>query len=258
MNWKKEVFVVGYPRSGNTWTARLLGDVLASRVTGFPGESPLAEDGPDRKGPYIVRQSHLRVTRGKDFDDLVGNYNFYIDNYDKNNDPAIVHVIRDPRDMLVSYMYYHRIPTLLLTCECVMTENNPLSCSWGNYVNGWMDASRIISRMITVRYGDLLSETEIELTRILRWLGLKYNKDRIRPSVDRQSFRKKREAIQRLEGLYYGTRIMHLRHMRKGKAGDWKNHFNRSCGKKVEEAYGELMQELGYEDNRNWWGELPE
>jgi len=257
VNWKKEVIVVGFPSSGNTWTARLIGDVLKSRVTGFPGEKPIAEDGPERNGPYIIRQSHLRVehTGG---DGLVGNFNFYFDKYDKNNAPSIVHALRDPRDVIVSYMYYHELPSLSATCDCIITGNNPVSRSWGAYVQEWIDIAPSIARIATVRYTDLRSDTYDVLRSTLDTLGLKYNASAIAPAIKRQSFKRKKAAIDRGEGIYSYNTAIQAHHMRKGVVGDWKNHFNRSCGQRVEEAFGGLMESLGYESNRDWWKGLPE
>lgn len=258
MNWKREIIVVGFPSSGNTWTARLIGDALRSRVTGFPGEKPLAEDGPDRKGPYIIRQSHLRVTHAKDCTSLVSSYNFYVDMYDKNNDPAIVHALRDPRDVAVSYMYYHELPSLSASCERLITGDNPVSRSWGTYVQEWLDIATSIARITTVRYTDLRSDTYGVLCNTFNTLGIKYDRRAIAPAINRQSFKKKKEAIDRGEGIYSYNTAIQAHHMRKGIVGDWKNHFNRSCGQRIEEAFGGLMQELGYEDNRDWWKDLPE
>lgn len=37
------IWVVGYPKSGNTWLARLLGDALNSPVTSYPSLGALME-----------------------------------------------------------------------------------------------------------------------------------------------------------------------------------------------------------------------
>lgn len=52
----KDICVCGWPRSGNTLAARLLGEALNSPVTGWEAAVPLATEGLDRTGEYTIRQ----------------------------------------------------------------------------------------------------------------------------------------------------------------------------------------------------------
>jgi hypothetical protein len=41
-------------------------------------------------------------------------------------------------------------------------------------------------------------------------------------------------------------------HYRKGKPGDWKNHFNKEHKTYFKKHFGELLVKLGYEQDMNW------
>ena len=57
-----EITVAGYPRSGNVWLCRLLGDALDVPVVGIAyGRDSLAAEGQERPNPGYVRQAHLWV-----------------------------------------------------------------------------------------------------------------------------------------------------------------------------------------------------
>lgn len=95
------VYVIGYPKSGTTWLARLLGDVLDSPVgsTHLPGNATaIATEGQGRQGGHYVRQGHpLPVTR-KPKNHLELAYQL--------GDGRIVLMLRDPRDICVSGAYH--------------------------------------------------------------------------------------------------------------------------------------------------------
>ena len=101
-----EIIVTGYPKSGNTWLSRLLGDILNSPVTGRDDYEavPISQEGLDRSGDYTIIQLHL-------VPDCSNHNNQFITNRfhicpDNHTDEKIVIPIRDPRDVAVSCMHY--------------------------------------------------------------------------------------------------------------------------------------------------------
>lgn len=46
--------------------------------------------------------------------------------------------------------------------------------------------------------------------------------------------------------------------LRKGVAGDWRNHFTRAAGEVFDRHFGETLVRLGYESERRWYEKLPE
>jgi hypothetical protein len=50
----------------------------------------------------------------------------------------------------------------------------------------------------------------------------------------------------------------HFAHsMRRGKAGDWKDYFKRQHGAMINNCLGQLMVDVGYAIDRDWWQVLP-
>lgn len=228
------IYVVGYPKSGNTWLARLLGDVLDSPVISGRDKPSLADEGFSRKGKYIIRQQHIIHKK-------------------RPKDGKIVFIVRDPRDIAVSVMYYWQRKNLM-SVICGMSgrkgcgDQAPLSKSggWVKYVGDWMEECDFD---VFVKYENLLKNTPLALRSILCLLGADPVKV-IDDVVERQSFINRKKSIH--NKLPYGETIQN-RLMRKGVSGDWKKHFKCQHAEMMHERFFEMMEILEYEEDENWW-----
>ena len=89
---------------------------------------------------------------------------------------------------------------------------------------------------ITVRYEDLLADTESELARLDRWLGLDRSERQIRAAVRSNRFGSLRN---RLRGRRKGVRA--------ASPGLWRRNLSASEQAAIEELIGPKLRELGYE-----------
>lgn len=228
------IYVVGYVKSGNTWTARLLGDALDSPIISGKDRPSLADEGFARKGSYIIRQLHLPHKK-------------------RPNDGKIVFVVRDPRDVAVSIKYYWQRDNLMSVIKGMAGGKGkaPMQYSggWIKFMSSWLEDGDFDAM---VRYESLINNTKVTLKSSLVLMGL----DPVKPLdevVERQSFANRKANI--TKQLPYGDEIQH-RLMRKGVVGDWKNHFTCEHAQYMHDHFFELMEHLGYEDNENWWKDV--
>lgn len=243
-----EIIVIGYPKSGNTWVSRLLGEVLNSPVTGWGVAMPLAKEGAERKGKYTVRQLHLRpLYEERPGGFIASEWQACIPNWDGER---VVHVIRDPRDVCVSCMYYWEVDSVRSVIKAMDSGELPFT-GVGPYKTFVMAWHREVSVPIyTVRYEDLISNTPFYLDALLHRMQIPAGDCvNTREAVYNQSFEIKRREIEsnpsRTEKRPYGMTIQ-LKNMRKGEVGDWKNHFNNSDSELMQKLFGDTMRELGY------------
>lgn len=140
----REIIVVGYVKSGNTWVSRLLGEVLNSPVTGWGVALPLAKEGEGRNGHYIVRQLHLNpnYNAAKFPEFICSEWGACIPRW---NGEKIVHVIRDPRDICVSAYYYWNRDTIQETIWAMIKGIEPFGGVGGylDYVHNWLKVTEI-------------------------------------------------------------------------------------------------------------------
>jgi hypothetical protein len=186
----------------------------------------------------------------------------------------VIHIIRDGRDVVVSTVhhkwnqaedrggttrinpeqaakreaYYEDPQTLLKTGEGIFPEG------WlENYATQWRaNVSKTVNdgpallgaNYREVRYEGLLERPEEEVGQLLEFLGADASERTVRRCVSAASFEKLaggRERGQEAASFF-----------RKGIAGDWKNVFTEQDKRVFKAAAGELLVELGYEENNDW------
>lgn len=249
---KQDLYVSGFPKSGNSFTARLLGDVLDSPVTGYLNAHPIAEEGLTRPGPYTIRQLHLRLSHAEHAALLPDAWTMAAKLW---HGERVVFIIRDPRDVSVSVMHYWQIPSLNDALQAMFTGSAPLVGvgSWKGYVTPWLESNI----PLTVRYEDLVADTLDELCMILNGLGIPNPPPNcMKESVLRQSFGVRRAELEANGDRYNYGKEVQLRNMRKGTPGDWQNCYTRLQAQAAEQEWGELLRYLGYEMNSDWWKEI--
>jgi hypothetical protein len=228
---KHEVFTTGFPRSGNTWLNRLLSDMLGAALQTKPGEV-IEYFGANHSGNYVVRKTH-----------------FYAHEYDGygyfKKRGKMVWIQRDPRDMIVSIMFYRGVePNLLDTMKSVFVNQykpGVPAIGYRAFMEGWLASEHYDA---TVKYEELHENPVPALQRIHKALTGKrmMNKD-----AEGISWRQRFDR--------WKSRYEHS--MRKGVVGDWQSGFRQMHGKFMSENIGDLMLSQGYIDDLDWWRELP-
>lgn len=97
---KNIILVCGYPKSGTTWLSRLVADMLEAPFVGDWGYESVNRSGMNQDktdSPYRVYKSHHLAEELK-----------------QDRPWKILHIIRDPRDVVVSGAHFFEMPTLLM------------------------------------------------------------------------------------------------------------------------------------------------
>lgn len=247
------VFVAGYPRSGTCWMAWLLSDILDAPID--KKDSPLAHEDVDRKGPHRIRHQHYVPRRGRRGKLVSGDRLINLSHIRGNK---LVHMIRDPRDVSVSQMYWWRKADLLNAMAYMGGKGDKaphewLKLGWVAYVSSWENCTWEHS---TVRYEKMLDDPKGCMTELLQELGFEIDEERIAQAIVRQAFDVKRKQIENTLHLRLLGEDLNLRNLRKGVSGDWKNHYHRQHAELAQEIFGDMMLKLGYIEDEQWWKEI--
>ncbi len=218
----KNIYVVGYPRSGHTWLQRLLSDCLGWPVQNWPEDTP-EWWGPEKKlgMPCIVKR-HVPVS--------------------EKPDGRVVVAVRDPRDVAVSLMHYRKYPDLISTIRDMLTVNDPARDLYGPYgemVEGW----RKDDGCLFCHYESLHRLGPAFLYVLLDNLGEKASQGRCNDAFDRQSIAAFRQA--------HPGRDLHA--VRNGRVGEWKEWFHQGEAALIHQYLGVLMFKQGYIADDAWW-----
>lgn len=169
---------------------------------------------------------------------------------------ATVFIYRDPRDMLVSHVFYatdmyadhgmHQFYThsldsmearLNAAIEGVTEPGAELASVRQRYQTywGWFDNPHILR----IRFEDLILERETTLGRILDYLeGFGFT-----PAMPRS---------QAVEVLKSGIAPRKSGTFRKGEPGNWRQHFTEANKELFKDVAGDLLIRLGYEKSNDW------
>jgi hypothetical protein len=219
----------------------------------------------------ICKHYSLRFINGrrkgdfKTFDnsvDVFFQYNSRFNLYALSSDFRGLHIIRDPRDVIISGCYYHQISEeewLKIPRE----EFDGLSYqekinSYSNYEDQLLFEMKSIAdgKIITninemlcwdynnpkffeVRYEDLIRDVDMTLFKEI-FLFLGFKKDQIKNLLD----------IAYDLSLFSGKKKNN--HIRSGKPEQWKEHFTKRCKEEFFRLFGDTLIKLDYESNNDW------
>jgi len=169
---------------------------------------------------------------------------------------ATIFVYRDPRDMVLSHVFYatqmhkghamhqyytevlhtmeERINAAILGVEEPGSELIPVHEKWGRY-QGWLTTPNVLS----LRFEDLILDRQTAFVKFLDYLESR--------GFTHQPHRKK--SIQYLEDA---IRPRKSGTFRKGKPGNWKEYFTEGNISNFKQAAGDLLIQLGYEEDLSW------
>lgn len=164
----EDVFVVGYPKSGNTWFQNLTAGVALGVD---PRLSPpgLVHD--------LVPDVHFnRFYRRYATPMFFKSHALPCPDYRR-----VVYLLRDGRDVMVSYRHYREVidKEKLDLLEFVNPERPLYPCHWAEHVEAWMK-NPFGATMMVLKYDDLLRDPVRELTRFCAFSGLKRDEDHLR------------------------------------------------------------------------------
>jgi hypothetical protein len=169
---------------------------------------------------------------------------------------ATVFVYRDPRDMIISHIFYatqmhpghwmhryyteelhtmeERINAAIQGVEEPGSELTPVSTRYEGYMD-WLSQPEVLS----MRFESLIQEREAATGQILDYLA----RFGFTPQVPRQ------QAVNTLVAAIAPRKSGTFR---KGKPGNWQEHFTLTNKSRFKDATGDLLVRLGYETDQSW------
>lgn len=275
------VWLVSYPKSGNTWFRMFLANYLTN------SEEPLtlqeiqsasisssAVDFEDTIGfnPFEMTPEEVDLYRPEMYRLLSkvmeeNGLPFYKKTHDayttnKDGEPLFpekvsrcaVYFVRNPLDVCVSFAN-HGEDKIAKKTEFIINEEATLSgkrsgqlrqilLSWKNHIQSWKNQSLI--PIIFVRYEDMLQKPLETFGTAVRFLDLEYNKERLQKAIIHSDFK----LLQQMElEKGFGEKMQLCQSFFwKGKIGNYRDFLSQEQIDRITDYSYETMKEFGYID----------
>ncbi|XP_032377373.1 cytosolic sulfotransferase 1 [Etheostoma spectabile] len=114
--------------------------------------------------------------------------------------------------------------------------------SWFDHVNGWWEKKQTYSNIHYMFYEDLIEDTGREIDKLCCFLGLSPSAEEKEIIIGKVLF-----DVMKNDNMVNRSTVKELdftksSFMRKGKVGDWKNHFTVAQDEKFDENYKQKMK----------------
>lgn len=156
----------------------------------------------------------------------------------------IISTSRDGRDCYVSlwfHLYPERDPMAAENRTDFIGRIQGHATTWRDTMAKFQkDAAEHPGQHFAIRYETLLEDAEGEMIRLFQWFGCDAAPETVAEVVARNAF-----SV--LSGGRSPGEADAKSFLRKGIAGDWKNHFDEECDKLYREVAGEALAAAGYE-----------
>jgi len=240
--FRDDVFLVSYPRSGNTWVRFLIAN-LRDPV------DPASFANIDRKIPEIYHFPD-RDLRRRPRPRILKSHEYFDPRYRK-----VIYIVRDPRDVALSF-YYFLLKKRMLDDRCGIEDyvNRWIEWkaesygSWGDNVISWLGTRHPSSGFLLVRYEDLAANPVHELGSIAGFLGIPADEGRLSRAIQLSSVGRMRALESAQSQLWQTTRKTRtdIPFVRTASTGNWKSQLPPTAVSAIESCWGSLMKQLGY------------
>lgn len=244
-----DIFLVGHPKSGNTWLAYMLAIILNKDLKGQFNLANIKSFIPCIHGRDNLIAQHNNLQSPRIFRN---EWPVYPERY-----PTTIYLVREPRAVLISYFHHYRIVTGddNLTIEAFVEEYLSHGCipnfepnltSWDKQILYWQERSKQ-QPVIIVKYEEMVDDLGAVLEKVLKFICVKYDKKFVDLAVKRGEFESMRE-VEKKHGAesYPGTKGENDWFVRRGKKDSWKTELPPEVAIKIKNQFDKAMRSIGY------------
>ena len=278
------IWLASFPKSGNTWMRAFLSSYLyldldkenftfnlLKKIERFPNLNQLNNIGIKPKSfldvakSWIPTQNHINLNNKINLlktHQAFGNFeNFPFT--DSNNTLGAIYLVRDPRDVLISYSR-HMKQDIDKTLDLVLEDDSKgnlfegknsvigeMRGSWSQHYNSWKYSN--LKEKIIIKYEDLINNPFDTFSKVISHLNylfrklsfpLETNAERIRKCIEISNFNNLQNLEKKLgfsDNIKSGATFFN-----KGTTNQWQSELNGKIIYKIEKKFKKEMKELNY------------
>ncbi|MEM6589243.1 MAG: sulfotransferase domain-containing protein [Pseudomonadota bacterium] len=274
---KSIIWLASYPKSGNTWTRIFLANYMMNADKPVPinqvhrfgmGDTITKTYQMVAGGPFDLKNHQTILTlRDKVLRGIVGNnadvnfvktHNirdkaFGVDLIPPNYTRSAVYIMRDPRDVLISYAR-HFGQTHSQALEAISSKHNVTNSdqstvfqylgSWSGHVNSWTRNTVFPTKVL--RYEDMQTKPVETFGSLLKHIGIPVDPARLEKAVRFSSFDEL--SKQESEDGFAEASGKTEKFFAKGISGQWVNELENDLVDEICKRHAKVMKKYGYLD----------
>jgi hypothetical protein len=268
------VWLASYPKSGNTWLRAFLANYFIEssepasindmQKISFGDSSAPAYADLGRCNPMLLAPAQIVALRERHLERVAGNApTNFVKTHNANIriggrwlipprlTRAAVYIIRDPRDMVLSYADHFNLDPEAAAAAIASPQNRvPTNArtvmqflgNWSDHVRGWTRARDF--RVLVLRYEDILADPATQFERVLRLIGAPVDAGVLAQATRFSSF--ETLAAQEAAAGFREKGGVQARFFRKGVSGQWRDALSGAIVARIAADHGATMKHHGY------------
>ena len=231
----EDIFIVGYPKSGNTWFQNLIGAAVYGADPRFAPSALVHDLVPD----VCYNKYYRRYATPMFFKSHI---------LPRPEYRRVVYLLRDGRDVMVSYRHYRQAIDGVEYdfLNFVTPETALFPCHWPEHVESWIQ-NPYHAQMLVIRYEDLLRDPVRELRRFCQFSGISRQRSHLTAIAEAASFHNLRDREARLGfGRVDHSFPLGTSFFRRGIAGSYKDEMPPDVLARFLNHAGETLRRHGY------------
>jgi hypothetical protein len=232
----EDIFIVGFPKSGNTWMQNLIAATVFSIDAQFLSDTLTQDLIPDvHKKKYYKKYAEFAI--------------FKSHNLPQKHYRKVIYIVRDGRDALVSYHHFNKkLDRHFSYDEMIDLSLGVIPCSWGEHVSAWV-SNPFNAEILYVKYEDLLNDSLSVLKSICNFIGIERNDTELYKAIEGNKIDIMRDKAKRYGGLgqkkWRGSSGSEF--FRKGESGDYKNYLSDEQIMAFNNKFKQQLLHFGYQ-----------
>lgn len=267
-------WLASYPKSGNTWLRAFLtnyrsGAALPADINSLEGRWTSADretfenytgvdsaDLTDAQIDWYRPQVYQRMTEESSIPLFFKIHDAYSRNsqgdplFPESATSGVIYLVRNPLDVAVSYAHHQAKPV----DEVIDAMADPAAginvssqlpqrlTTWSRHIQSWVDESDL--RIFIGRYEDLIREPARGFARIVRFIGLPFEEQRLQRAIEFSSF----DVLQAQESArgFREKQPAAKCFFREGRVGGWRTELNEYQVRRLVSDHRCMMLRFGY------------
>lgn len=268
------IWLASYPKSGSTWLRAFLANYFIEgsepvsinemQTISFGDSSAPAYADLGRCNPVLLTPAQIAALRERHLERVAGNapanfvktHNANIRIGGRRLIPprltrAAIYIVRDPRDMVLSYADHFNLDPAAAAAAITSTQNHiPTNArtvaqflgNWSDHVRGWARARDF--PVLVLRYEDMLADPAAQFKRVLRLIRAPVDEAVLTQATEFSSFDVL--AAQEAEAGFREKGGAQARFFRKGVSGQWRDALSDDIVARITADHGAAMKSYGY------------